>query len=266
MDIRFDGKLAVVTGAGSGIGFACAEELIKCGAKVAMIGRDVGKLARAAEMLSVYGEGMAVPFQLDLAESRKIGGVIDDIRRQLGEIDILIQAAGILNSKVSGSDFDEKWDNMLAVNAKAVAVTMEEVYERSMKERKSGVIVNISSVAGISGMVKPLGTLQYSSSKGAVCAMTRQAAVHWAADGVRVNCVAPGGVASQGVGAASTGAAPAAPAKPGQKLPFLDMIPTGRHSSPYEIASAALFLCSDFAQNIVGQTLVVDGGGTLLGL
>lgn len=279
MDIRFNEKVCVVTGAGSGIGFACAETMAKSGAKVAMIGRDAGKIEKAAALLS--SAGIVKPYALDVSKIADISSVIESIRADLGEIDYLIQSAGIMAGGDALQITEQQWDDMLATNAKGLFFVMQAVVAQSMKPRESGSIVNISSMAGIRGMTPPMCSAHYSASKGAVAALSMQGAVEWANLNIRVNAIAPGGVMGMGVGVQSgpkpggdeigsndpgNPGGPGGPGGPGAPGgPAMDPIPTKRLSDPYEIAAAAAFLLSVWSANTTGQIIVIDGGSTAVG-
>lgn len=259
MELRFDQKVAVVTGAASGIGFACARELARSGARVVLLGRSGKKLEQAAELLALPGQ--VFPMTADLSDSASLSGLVADIRRQVGEINLLIQSARFTPT---GEEPDQLalWDASLNTNAKSVWALMKEAVEQSMLPRGGGSVVNIASMAGIRGMLPPLTDFAYSAGKGAVNAITRQGAVCWGRRGVRVNAIAPGGVASGGVGVSDQPRRPA----DDPDLPYLDLIPTGRHSYPEEVAALACFLCADCSANLTGQVLVLDGGASIIGM
>lgn len=258
MIIDYTGKVAVVTGAGSGIGFACAQVLAQSGAKVAMVGRNPEKIAQAAEMLKADGD--VHPYALDIADTGAIEGVVARIREELGEIAVLIQAAGVMTGGPGLELRPEEWDRVLNINAKGTFFMMQQVVKQSMAAH-GGAILNIASMAGIRGMVPPMCSASYSASKGAVVAITLQAASEWGHMGVRVNAIAPGGTASMNTGVVSRHEGPG-----GNPPPAINYVPSGRVlNTPEEIAAAAAFLCSGLSGNTTGQVLVIDGGASAVG-
>ena len=258
MTIDFTGKVAVVTGAGSGIGFSCAQALARSGAVVAMVGRNEAKIRQAAEMLK--DDGDVHPYALDIADVDAIEGVVARIRRELGEIRVLIQAAGVMTGGPGLELAPADWDRVLNTNAKGTFFMMQQVVKQSMQQG-GGAILNIASMAGIRGMVPPMCSASYSASKGAVVAITLQAASEWGHMGVRVNAIAPGGTASMNTGVVSQHEGPG-----GNPPPALNYVPTGRvMNTPEEIAAAAAFLCSDLSGNTTGQVMVIDGGASIVG-
>ena len=258
MDIRFDHKVAIVTGAGSGVGYACAQLLAESGAKVAMLGRTPEKIRQASALLAKSGITAAYP--VDVTDADAVQHAVKSIRAELGEIDCLIQCAG-RPFRLGAERAMEAWDRALELNATASYRMMREVAEQSMLPRKTGSIVNIASMAGIRGIMPPMSDFGYSAGKAALVSLTLQGAVMWGKHGIRVNAVAPGGVASGGVGV--TDKAARAPDDP--SLPYLDIIPTGRHSTAQEVAAAACFLASDWSANTTGQVLAIDGGACAMG-
>ncbi len=258
MNISFQGKVAIVTGAGSGIGFACAETLAESGAIVAMVGRNSEKIAQAAEMLK--NKGAVHPYALDVSKPADVEAVVAKIRAELGEIAVLIHAAGMMTGGPALELTEERWNAVLDTNAKGCFFMMQQVVKQSMAQN-GGAILNIASMAGIRGMVPPICSVAYSASKGAVVALTMQAASEWGPMGVRVNAIAPGGTASMDTGVVTPREGPG-----GNPPPTLNHVPTGRvMNSPYEIASAAAFLCSDLSGNTTGQIMVIDGGASIVG-
>jgi gluconate 5-dehydrogenase len=258
MNVDFTGKVAIVTGAGSGIGFACAETLAESGAIVAMIGRSEEKIQKAAQMLA--DKGNVHPYALDISDVTAIAPVVERIRSELGEISVLIQAAGVMTGGDALELTPAEWDRVQNTNAKGTFFMMQQVVKQSMAQN-GGSILNIASMAGLRGMVPPMCSAPYSASKGAVVALTMQAASEWGHLGVRVNAIAPGGTASFDTGVVSAHAGPG-----GNPPPVQNYVPTGRvMNTPYEIASAAAFLCSALSGNTTGQIMVIDGGASVVG-
>ena len=258
MIIDFSGKVAVVTGAGSGIGFASAKLLANAGAAVAMVGRSEEKIRKAADMLRA--DGNVHPYALDISDTAAIEGVVARICADLGPIDVLVQAAGVMTGGPGLMLTPAEWDRVMATNATGTFFMMQQVVKQCMQD-KGGSIVNIASMAGIRGMVPPMCSAAYSASKGAVVAITMQAASEWGRMGVRVNAIAPGGTASMNTGVVSPHEGPG-----GNPPPVVNFVPTGRvMNTPEEIAAAAAFLCSDLSGNTTGQVLVIDGGASIVG-
>ena len=258
MNIDFTGRVAVVSGAGSGIGFACAEALARSGAAVAMVGRNADKIQKAAAMLA--DAGTVAPYALDIADAAAIPAVVERIRADLGEISVLIQAAGVMTGGPGLELTPEAWDAVMETNAKGTFFLMQQVVKQSMAAH-GGAILNIASMAGIRGMVPPMCSAPYSASKGAVVAITLQAASEWGHLGVRVNAIAPGGTASFNTGVVTPHDGPG-----GNPPPVTNYVPTGRvMNTPEEIAAAAAFLCSDLSGNTTGQVMVIDGGASIVG-
>lgn len=250
MVIDFKNKVAVVTGGAGGIGMACVKNLLESHAKVAII--DASEKALNVVNTELEGSGDFRCFQLDITKVEEIESCISRIREELGEIEILIQTAGLMRNQCGLDMTPQEWDLMFSVNTKGMFFVMQQVVKQSMC-RMGGAIVNFASMAGIRGMQETMASPHYSASKGAVVAMSMQAATEWAKYGVRCNAVAPGGVLTKAM----------------EKLNFsegmLDPIPLRRLSSPEDIANGVVFLASEKASMITGQTLVIDGGSSIVG-
>jgi NAD(P)-dependent dehydrogenase (short-subunit alcohol dehydrogenase family) len=240
--VRFDGKNAFVTGAGSGIGEATARALHAEGAHVTLA--DVA-LDRARAIADELGNGRAVARELDVSDE-------DAVREALPpDLDVLANIAGI-GSTTNGPDTPlEVWENVFAVNARGTFLTCKHAIP-AMVARGGGNIVNMASVAGIVGL---RNRAAYCASKGAVIALTKALAVDHVRDGVRVNAVAPGTVGSPWVQRLVSEA--------GESLDDLRARqPMGRLGETDEIAEAVLYLASDAAAFVTGSVLTIDGGLT----
>lgn len=249
MDIRFDGKVAIVTGAAGGIGSVCAEMLAESGAKVALADIRMELVAEMEEKLK--DKGFVKGYRLDLTKVSDIERTVERIRKEMGEIDVLVQPAAVAGPSSSADLSEEVWDSLFSVNAKGLFFMMREVAKQSMIPRKTGAIVNFASIAGLVGMRPPLSSPHYSASKGAVIALTRQTAIEWGGHGIRVNAVAPGGVLTEMTVSLI-----------GDKLDCATaLVPLRKLTKPEEVAAAVLFLASDMSGNTTGQVLVIDGGG-----
>lgn len=252
MIINFDGKTALVTGGAGGIGIAVVKELLESSAKVAIV--DASETALEMAHKELQGLGTYACYKLDIVNVDEIAGVITKIRKDLGEIEVLIQTAGLLRGQ-NGLDMKvDEWDLMMNINARGMFFIMQQVVEQSMK-KTGGSIVNFSSMAGIRGMRASMASAHYSASKGAVVAMTMQAATEWAKYGVRCNAVAPGGVLTKAMAAMDFT----------NNENEMESIPLRRLSRPEEIADGVVFLASNKASMITGQTLVIDGGSSIVG-
>ncbi len=250
MVIDFNGKVALVTGGAGGIGIACVKNLLASNAKVAIV--DVSDQGLDAAKAELAGLGTFACYQLDISKVETIGPAIEKIRKELGEIEVLVQTAGLLKGQDGLAIKENEWDLMMNINARGMFFVMQEVVSQSMKHT-GGSIVNFASMAGIRGMRAGMASAHYSASKGAVVAMTMQAATEWAEYGVRCNAVAPGGVLTQAMAA--------------MEFPegALDPIPLKKLSKPEDIANSVEFLASDKSAMITGQTLIIDGGSSIVG-
>jgi NAD(P)-dependent dehydrogenase (short-subunit alcohol dehydrogenase family) len=249
MDVKLNNKVAVVTGAAMGIGLKCAETISASGAKVAVVDRQPDDVIEKA----VGQIGNAKGYSLDVTNTPAIATTIEQIRKDMGEIDILVCSAGVdLGYPKPAEELsEEEWDKLHTVNAKGLFFCNQAVAKQSMIPRKSGAIVNISSAVGLVGA--PM-CMAYNTSKAVVVQLTRSEAVEWGQYNVRVNSVAPTWVET----------ALSAPLLkiPGFQENELSKIPMNRFCTLDEIANAVCFLASDQATMITGVSLPVDGGWT----
>ena len=247
------GRVAVVTGAASGIGQACSDMLAANGSRVALIDVNPHNLDAVNKSITQKG-GNARSYPLDVSDAAAIGKTIKKIRDEMGEIEILICSAGINRPGRAENLVATDFDAIMSVNARGLFFCNQEVARQSMIPRKSGAIVNIASISGMIGMAQPLSSAFYQMSKGAVIALTRQLAVEWAPVGIRVNGVAPGFVATRMT-------QPLVDDKALSGL-VIGLTPLGNFQTAEDMAAAACFLASDAAAAITGHIMTVDGGYT----
>jgi len=240
---RFDGRVAVVTGAGSGIGRAICEQLLAEGAVV--VGADLDPAGVPVG---------AIPLPVDLRDAAAVTAMVEGVVGEHGRLDVLCNNAGIGSTSDAVACSVDEWDAVFAVNVRAVFVATQAALP-SMLQRGSGAIVNTASVAGMVGL---RDRAAYCASKGAVIAFTRQVAVQYAGTGVRCNCVCPGTVDSPWVGRLLEGADDPSAAR----AALVARQPVGRLGRPEEVASAVVYLASDDADFVTGSALVIDGGLT----
>jgi NAD(P)-dependent dehydrogenase (short-subunit alcohol dehydrogenase family) len=247
-----DGKLAVVTGGGSGIGRAIATTFGAQGADVFILDRDLEAAEGTAREIQGAG-GSAVPRLCDVTDGEAVRRAFGEIQ-EAGSVDILVNNAGVAHVGNLEGTSEEDLDRIYAVNVKGVYHCMRACIE-SMKERGGGVILNMASVAASVGISDRFA---YSMSKGAVLAMTYSAAKDYAAHGVRVVSVSPARVHTPFVDGFL------AKNYPGREQEMFDKLsatqPIGRMGTPQEVADLALYLCSDESAFATGTDYPIDGG------
>lgn len=253
MNNPFDlsGKIALVTGAGGGIGSSIAITLANAGADVAIADSNSANAERTAFEVKATGR-RAVALTVDVREPDSVATMVDDATEQLGEIDILVNGAGIAFNKPSEDLTPEEWLRVIDVNLNGV-FWCSQAAGRRMLARRNGVIVNIASMSGVIAN-KPQPQSHYNASKAGVIMLTQSLAAEWADRNVRVNAVSPGYIGTEMTMLGMN--------TPEWKKTWLEMTPMARVGKPVEIANAVWYLASDAASFATGSNLVVDGGYT----
>jgi len=255
--LNLAGEMAVVTGAGMGIGQAIAVRLAEAGANVAVTDYDERAARETAAAITADG-GSATAFHMDVADAGAVRSVISQIAQERGRIDVLVNNAGIFPMRPFLDSDDALWSKTLEVNVMGAARCTRAVLPHMIKAG-AGAVVNIASIDAF----HPTGNLvHYDTSKGGLVMMTKSLAWEVRGTGVRVNAVAPGGIQTPGVAAlqaASPRPEDAAALEAAQRA-FLARIPLGRMGQPDDIATVVLFLASPMAGYVTGETIVVDGG------
>jgi 3-oxoacyl-[acyl-carrier protein] reductase len=239
--INLTGKVALVTGSTRGIGRAIAETLVACGARVAVVGRDLSVAERVAEEI-----GEARGFACDVSDPASITMLVQSVEDAFGSLDILVNNAGITKDNLMARMKDEDWDAVMATNLRSAFVTTRAA-QRGMMKRRWGRIINITSVVGLVGNK---GQANYAASKAGLIGFTKAAAKELSSRNILVNAVAPGYIQTDMTAKLGDEARAALSAQ----------IPLDRLGDPKDIAGAVAFLASDLAAYITGQVLVVDGG------
>lgn len=249
---KLDGKTALVTGAGQGIGLACAEALAEAGAKVVIADRDP-KLADSGRA-SLKAKGLDAEIVImDVTDSGRVAEVADELAARYGGIDILVNNAGIARSETPAEQVtDEHWLNVVDVNLNGTFWCCR-AFGKHMLGAKSGSIVNIGSMSGFI-VNKPQEQSYYNASKAAVHHLTKSLAAEWGARGVRVNAVAPTYIATPLNAFVKN--------SPKMYDAWIGGTPMARMGEVEEIASVVLFLASDAASLMTGSIVLVDGGYT----
>ena len=254
--MELDGQVAIITGAGRGIGRATALELGRMGAHIVVAELDPANAERtAAEVRALDRRALVVP--TDVTSRKDLDRMVERARDELGRIDILVNNAGIYHAAQTLDVTEEHWDAVMNINAKAVFFASQAVLP-TMIEHKRGVIVNLASMAG---KVGSRANLPYNASKAAVISITKSLALAHAADGIRVNCVCPGFVETDMWVSLTQQLGPLFKQSPEEfTRRSLRQIPLGRMERPEDVANVIGFLVSPRSEYMTGQALSVDGG------
>ncbi len=243
---RFKGKSAIVTGASRGIGREIALLLAKEGARVAVnYSGSKDKADEVVQLITAAG-GEAFAIQADVSDADSVKKMVDQTVETFGSIDILVNNAGITKDNLLMRMKEDEWDDVMSINLKGVFLCTKGVTRQMMRQR-AGKIVNVASIVGVSG--NP-GQANYVAAKAGVIGFTKTAAQELASRNINVNAVAPGFITTDMTDALSEEV----------KNQMLAMIPLGKLGNPEDVAKTVMFLLSDDAAYITGQTIHIDGG------
>ena len=247
---RLEGKRAIVTGAGAGIGEAIAIRLSGEGARVALADLDEGAAERVAGKL----DAKTLARGTDVTRAEEVEALVQSVVERWGGLDVMVNNAGVGVAGTTPETSEEDWERLMAVNLKGTFLGIKYAIP-AMRDSGGGSIVNISSVAALVGIPDRAA---YSATKGGILALTKAAAIDHVGEGVRVNCIAPGTVDTPWVGRITAGYDDPEEARARMEA----RQPHGRFVTPEEIAAMAAYLASDESASCIGACMVVDGGVT----
>tara|TARA_B100000676_G_scaffold300363_1_gene345961 strand:+ start:159 stop:914 length:756 start_codon:yes stop_codon:yes gene_type:complete len=247
LSVDLSGKTAIVTGASQGIGRVCAVELGRSGATVICVARNAEKLNETVNEITEAG-GTAEAISCDVSDRESVESVVDGAKEKYDNIDILVNNAGITRDTLMPAMEDDDWDAVITTNLRG-AFLFARACSRYMMRARTGRIINMSSVSGIKGNA---GQTNYSASKAGLIGMSKSLSCELARRGVTVNCIAPGFIETEMTAVLGEAIIDAAKQN----------IPARKLGQPIDVANCVLFLASDAAAYITGQTLAVDGGMT----
>lgn len=240
------GKTAIITGASRGIGAEIAKRFAQAGAKVVVNYSGSQEKAEAVVASIKENGGEAIAVKANVSDAESVKAMVEEAMAAFGSVDILVNNAGITRDNLMMRMKDDEWDDVINTNLKGVFVCTKAVTRQMMKQR-SGRIVNIASIVGVMGNA---GQANYVASKAGVIGLTKTTARELASRGITANAVAPGFITTDMTDALNDEI----------QQSMMAQIPLGRFGKPEEVAKAALFLASDEASYMTGQTLHLDGG------
>lgn len=247
------GKVALVTGGGSGLGRGIAEGFAQFGANVSVIDYNLDTALETAAFIKKHGT-KAVSIKCDVSKDDQVKNAVAQTVQEFGKIDILAAVAGIGDRNPAEQMTLEQWDRVIDINLKGVWLFDQEVGKHMISRGGGGSIINMASIAGIVGITT--GNANYAASKGGVIALTRLLAIEWAKYNIRVNSIAPVQFKTPLVQNLIT-------QKPETEQYFVSHIPMGRLGEVPEIVGPAVFLASSASSMVTGHLLTVDGGNTV---
>jgi len=250
---KLDGKVAVITGAGSGIGRTIALLFARQGAQICSADLNLAHAEETAHVIAQEG-GRAIAVQVDVSHRSNVEKLAQQVIAEFGRVDILCNNAGIGHTGSVLECTEDEWDTVMAVNVKSVYLCSH-FFLPHMLSQGEGNIINTASVLGMGGVPK---RAVYSASKGAIIALTRQMAIEFAGDNIRVNCISPGTVSTAWVERLLA----ESPDPEAARQNLNARHPLGRLCTPDEVAYAALYLASSESAFATGTNLVIDGGAT----
>ncbi len=245
MQKLLENKIAVVTGAGRGIGKAIAVRLAGEGATIAACGRTLANVEETAAEVVKAG-GKATAFAVDVANSAQVAETCEKIQKEFGRVDVLVNNAGVTRDQLLLRMTDDDWDTVLDTNLKG-AFNFTKSISRGMLKQRSGRIINITSIIGLTGNA---GQSNYAASKAGLIGFTKSVARELASRGITANAVAPGFIVTEMTSALG---------EPAREM-LKTRIALGRLGTAEDVANVVLFLASDLAGYVTGQVLTVDGG------
>jgi NAD(P)-dependent dehydrogenase (short-subunit alcohol dehydrogenase family) len=251
MDLSFEGKVALITGAASGMGLATAEAFAEAGAAVALVDPNEMAARRVADRMVAAGY-KAIAIGCDVTDEAQVKKMVEQTVSAFGHLDAAFNNAGVQSPAVETADStSEEFDRVNAINLKSVWLSMK--YELlQMRKQESRAIVNNSSIGGLIGIP---GRAIYHATKHGVIGLTKSAALEYAARGIRINAICPGAIDTPMV-------ADMIAKEPETMKDITKEQPIGRLGKPEEVASAVLWLCSPGAGFVIGHALAIDGGYT----
>lgn len=249
---RLDGRAAIVTGGGRGLGRYMAEALSDAGANVVLCSRKQEPLDEVRQEIEARG-GKALAIAGDVTEPEDVERIVSETEEAFGSVDVLVNNSGATWGAPAAEMPLERFDQVLRVNVRGTFLMSQAVGRRMIERGTQGTIINISSVAGlVGGDPEYMQTIGYNSSKGAIISMTRDLATSWAPHGITVNAIAPGWFPTRMSGGLIE--------KFEEKM--LSGIPLHRFGNPDDLKGVVVFLASSASAYMTGQTVVVDGGAT----